>query len=66
MSKYRSPEDIPTKGQVVVIQSAQSAYNGSAGYVTSKTASRSARPYTVKFNDGATKKFRVGDVILAE
>ena len=66
MSK-RSQEDIPSKGQVVVVQAATSAYNGSAGVVTSKSKSdRGARPYSVRFNDGATKKFRTGDIILAE
>ena len=62
----RSQEDIPNQGQVVIVQSTESAYDGSAGYVTQKTKSQSARPFTVKFNDGKSRTFRTGDLVLAE
>ena len=66
MSK-RSQEDIPAKGQVVIVEVATSKYNGSAGVVTAKsTSDRGSRPYSVRFNDGATKKFRTSDLFLAE
>ena len=62
----RSKEDIPDKGQVVVVESSASKYNGLAGVVTSKAKSdRGSRPYSVRFNDGATKKFRTSDIVLA-
>jgi|DEB0MinimDraft_6_1074348.scaffolds.fasta_scaffold298370_1 hypothetical protein len=61
----RCKSELPVKGHVVAVvetSGCNQAHVGRFGIVT-KRQTGTARPYTVKFNDGTTRKFRTQDVV---
>lgn len=63
----RTSDEMPKQGQVVVVEAANSNYNGCAGYVSAYNGNNNpGRPYSVKFNDGETRNFRRGEVWLTK